>query len=335
MAGAQAVSTERGPKSELLKRAWNAFDRGDFDAARETLEEAVRIDPSDLEAVEALQQIYIEQSRWGSAVQLLSETIERMESEWSPREQFPWRMELFDAAKHVESEERLAELGAALFESAAAGGEDLWAPLISGERRAALESLLARAGPAIPLLEQWLYAPEGTGLRTEAIARIEAIGAGFGADRQTVRAAERLLHAAGEREAAYRVERTHREMNTAHETPREKDESRSARGLDLTLVGGHPALRSLSRRDLMADGAKNIREIPSAWEGARVERSIVATLSGSDLAVVIARQVAHTTSDQVRKVGNRIGVPIEVAHAASVGSIRRAVERFSGGHPRP
>jgi hypothetical protein len=185
----------------------------------------------------------------------------------------------------------------------------------------------------MPILEQWLFAPDATGLRGEALARIEAIGSGYGADPGSVRAAERLLHAVGEREAAYRVERAHEASSPARPRTASATDIPAARGLDLTLVGGHPALRSMSRRDLLGDGARNVREIPSAWEGARVERSIVATMSGSDLAVVIARQVAHATSDQVRKVGHRIGVPIEIAQAASVGSIRKAVERFSAARP--
>jgi hypothetical protein len=313
--------------------AWNAFEAGDFALARERFRRLVVQAPDDLDAVSALHQLYIDQERWSDAVELLAATIERMEPVWDPREQLPWRTALFEAAVRVEPSERVADLAAAVFEAAAAGGTDLWDRLLSGKQRAEIEPLLAHAETAMPVLEQWLFAPEATGLRGEALARIEAIGSGYGADPGSVRAAERLLHAAGEREAAYRVERAHESSSPAHPRTSSTADTPAARGLDLTLVGGHPALRSMSRRDLLGDGARNVREIPSAWEGARVERSIVATMSGSDLAVVIARQVAHATSDQVRKVGHRIGVPIEIAQAASVGSIRKAVERFSAARP--
>jgi hypothetical protein len=306
---------------------------GDFDLARERFRLLVTETPDDLEAVSVLHQLYIDQSRWSDAVDLLTATIERMEPSWEPREQFPWRTALFEAAIQAEPVERLTDLAAAIFETAAAGSSELWDRLLSGKLRAEIEPLLTQAETAMPILEQWLFAPDATGLRGEALARIEAIGSGYGADPDSVRAAERLLHAAGEREAAYRVERAHAASNLAHPRTPSAADAPAARGLNLTLVGGHPALRSMSRRDLLGDGARNIREIPSAWEGARVERSIVATMSGSDLAVVIARQVAHATSDQVRKVGQRIGVPIEIAQAASVGSIRRAVERFSSARP--
>jgi hypothetical protein len=47
-------------------------------------------------------------------------------------------------------------------------------------------------------------------------------------------------------------------------------------------------------------------------------------MAGSDLAILIGRQLAHSTADQVRTAAERYGVPLARAETAGVGSIRRA-----------
>jgi hypothetical protein len=85
----------------------------------------------------------------------------------------------------------------------------------------------------------------------------------------------------------------------------------------------------MARRDLATIGVGEVREIPPAWEATRDGRAVQATLAGSDLVVVVTRQIAHATADQVRTAAARSGIPVVEAETAGVTAIRRAVERFA------
>jgi hypothetical protein len=107
-----------------------------------------------------------------------------------------------------------------------------------------------------------------------------------------------------------------------------------ARAQTVTIAGGHPALRSLARRDLRAIGVTDVREIPPAWEATRHRRAVEATLSGSDLVVVIASQIAHSTFDQIRAAAARLDVAVVTTQSASVAAIRRVVDRAASDEDR-
>jgi hypothetical protein len=55
----------------------------------------------------------------------------------------------------------------------------------------------------------------------------------------------------------------------------------------------------------------------------RRERDILRLLNGCDLALMLVRQITHSTSDQVRKAADRLGVPVVFSNAASAVAIER------------
>jgi hypothetical protein len=174
-------------------------------------------------------------------------------------------------------------------------------------------------------------------LRDGAIARIEDYGHRNSADYELSRAAERILHATGATDAAYRVEASRQAADrNIHAVGRSPGPRRIANvaGLTVSLAGGHPALRAMARRDLIGAGVRDVKEIPPTWEATKDERAVQATMAGSDLAIIITRQISHSTSDQVRKAAARLGLPVVNADSASVSAIRRSVERHAVSHAK-
>ena len=112
-------------------------------------------------------------------------------------------------------------------------------------------------------------------------------------------------------------------------------------GLAVVLVGGHPALRRLVRVDLAAAGVADLRELPPAWEAHRPARAVRDLLAGADLAVLVWRQLGHSTAELVQQAAARLGVPVVRARTAGAGAVREAVEAFAaragaaGRWPRP
>jgi hypothetical protein len=172
--------------------------------------------------------------------------------------------------------------------------------------------------------EQQLLAPLETGLRERALVLIEALGH---RDASMARDAERLLHAAGAAKAAYRVERERRGVRPPQIVA--LDREASVAGLVIAVAGGHPRLRKMIRRDLTRIGISDFREIPAAFEANLGGRDVAAKLNGADLAVMIVRQIAHSTSDQVTSAAAKVGVPVAFAHSASIAGVRREVDAFA------
>lgn len=236
------------------------------------------------------------------------------------------RYETADAAGH----QRLAsEIGLEILEFAAeSGSPNLWSSLAAGGLLRRIEA--GASGPAslLDLLEQESYAPPETGIPAMALVRAEGTGHAWAHDPAVARTAERLLHAAGDPAAAYRVERSRRDANRDRDRRRASaTPDRFLTGRIVVIAGGHAPLRARVASMLRSAGAADVREIPSAKEGNRVQRDIDATVAGADLVVVVVRQMAHSTSDQVRLAAEKAGVPLVVAESAGTTGILRAVER--------
>lgn len=214
----------------------------------------------------------------------------------------------------------VADAAVALLESATMVGEPAWRRLMLDDQLADIERVLIEPESLLAGLEQELFAPVDLGLPERAVAMIEALGH---REPAIARDAERLLHATGATSAAYRIERGRKTPRSARVS---RPESRLAPRLTVAIAGGHPRLRAMIRRDLPSH---RIRDIPSKHEATSQGRDVAAKIAGSDLAVVIVRQIAHSTSDQVVTAAEKQSVPVAFATTASIASVRREVERFA------
>lgn len=219
---------------------------------------------------------------------------------------------------------RLLESLAGLNDTAA------WTELARADPLRLIDSLASDPVDRLDALEQLTFAPAASGLPARAIGAIEAIGHLARHDPPVSRAAERLLHDLQQVEAAYGVERARRGVARVEPPSPSATASLAPRfaGLTIVLAGGHPALRSLIARDLSRDGVRDVRDVPSAREAVRSGRDVAAVVGGVDLVVLLVRQLAHSTSDQVKDAARKAGVPVVVAERAGTSGVRRAVERW-------
>ena len=330
-AAARIVADDTANLSEVRWASRACFEANLFDCAQRGFARVVAADRFDDNDVAALQQIYADRGDNESIVALINRYLSHPGADLTPERRFAWLVSLFDAVVANAPESERADASIQLLEAAASAGDRAWAVVLEPKCRAVIEDAIREPSTALAAFEQFAYAPAETGLPAEAHVRLEDLGCRHAADRDVSRAAEQLLHALGQPAAAYRVEACRRaiERATASATPAVSPAPRSQRfGLVITVAGGHAALRSLARRDLVSLGVAEMREVPSAWEATRDTRSVHAMIAGSDLVVVIPRQIAHSTSDQVRKTADRFGVTVAQAETASVAAIYRAVERF-------
>ncbi len=217
-----------------------------------------------------------------------------------------------------------------VFEAAAFAGVDAWNALMYDGALAPLESKLTSSASMLAAYEQQLLAPPETGLRERALVLIEALGH---RDPIMARDAERLLHAAGEPKAAYRVEHGRRTIRARQ--PAAIEPGANVAGLVIAVAGGHPRLRKMIRRDLARVGVSDFREIPSAFEASRGGRAVAAKLGGADLTVVILRQISHSTSEQITAAAAKLGLPVVFSRSASIAGVRREVETFAAKRGEP
>jgi hypothetical protein len=314
--------------STLRRAAWQLFDAAQFELARRGFERLVASGDGDQDVVTALCQIYEDRREHGNVALVIDRFLREAGPDLPPARRLAWCAARFDALSADNSLPDLAPAALDLLEAAAAAGAHGWTIVLDPERWAALAAALRHPSVALSALEQLLYAPPDTGLPAQALAQIEAFGCRHATDRELARAAERLLHAFGASDAAYRVENRRRatEVRSEPEPPSNTyDASPPIRAQIVTIAGGHPALRSLARRDLRANGVAEVREIPPAWEATRHGRAVEATIAGSDLVVVIASQVAHSTFDQIRTAAARLNVTVATTQGASIAAIRRVV----------
>jgi hypothetical protein len=198
-----------------------------------------------------------------------------------------------------------------------AGWEGLDRPSLRDVVSRALEPSLV----GIEVAEQLLYATEGSGLPALAVQRLEGIGQAVAMDRDLSRMAERLLHFAGAVEAAYRVEAARKRFERTHD-PRERRRQSvvDLEGATVVIAGGHRMLRAHAGA-LIGEAGGAAREVPSRQEAVRRERDIVSVMQGASMALIVVPQIAHSTSDQVRRVGKRLGVPVGMVRSASARAI--------------
>ena len=221
------------------------------------------------------------------------------------------------------SDSERGERAVVLLETAALVGSAGWERLVVENLLEEIEASLSEPARMLSGFEQELFAPAETGLRDRALVLIEALGR---RDRSVARDAERLLHAAGEPRAAYRVEGGRR---TAPAATRPAATRNAVAGLIVVVAGGHSRLRKMVRRDLARSGIADVREIPAAFEASRVGRDIAAKLGGADLAVLIVRQIAHSTSTQVTVAAEKLGVPVAFSRSAGIAGVRTEIEAFA------
>lgn len=200
-----------------------------------------------------------------------------------------------------------------------------------GDRAARIAGWLRRAEPDPDLLESIALLPGDDELHTAAVSILTEAGI-TAPDRAAARDAERVLHAIGRKEDAYAIEQAWRGrravVRPAHEP---HAPARSTLPAIVALAGGYPALRAAIRFDLVRAGVREVREIPSRFEGSRTTSQVRATLTSCQVAVLIVRQVDHSTSDAVRTAAAAVGIPVVMAERTSITSVRRALLRIGGG----
>ncbi|CAN5633683.1 hypothetical protein BH24CHL4_BH24CHL4_12320 [soil metagenome] len=207
--------------------------------------------------------------------------------------------------------------------AAAVAGEPGWTRLDQPSLRGLIMARIVLSFAGLEIAEQLLYAPVTTGWPATALQRIEAIGSSAQGDTELARAAERLLHDFGEPEAAYRVERIRRSWKQERKRRPVREGSRKRRplhGVTVAIGGGHPGLRANVGRQVDQLGGA-VREIPSRFEAVRRDKDVVDILRGADIAVVIIPQIAHSTSDQIKRAAAKLSVPVISAPSASAPSI--------------
>jgi hypothetical protein len=262
------------------------------------------------------------------AIQTLSTYLDQDSPNLDPRARTSLTRLLFELSVQA-NDLAIRQDAALLWIGAIAGDRDeAWLPILDPSTRSLLDASFPEPRDQLEWIEMLASAPTATGLRVQAFSLIEEFGHRHAADPTLARDAERLLHALGTPEAAYRVEQSRRSLEPkSGKTTRKPhaDDDLRLNGWIIGIAGGHPAMRQLIRNDLIRAGAKEVREIPPRWEASRSGREITALLSGVDVAVLIGRHIAHSTVDQVKRGAEQTGVPVITSLTASASSVRRAL----------
>ena len=250
--------------------------------------------------------------------------IEAGQNSLDPNELFRYRMLFFDVAVVSTSDPMIhGQMAEALLAATIDVGAPAWEAIRSSSRLDEIERLALASENAIELLELLAYAPDA-GLRAFALSQIESSGMralDSGSDSRTY---ERLLHAIGASADAYRLEsaRKRRMPDDSDEKPGPAAEPTKPAFRVVAIAGGHAQLRGTAAVLLHRHGVGTV-QIPSSLEAVRRERDIVHLLQGCDLAVLLVRQITHSTSDQVRKAAERLNVPTAFSNALSAVAIER------------
>ena len=212
-----------------------------------------------------------------------------------------------------------------VLEETAAAGQPAWLALAAENGFERTQQALTSTDDELLIAEQLAYAPRATSWHLLGVATLERIGM-YEVERSRI--AERLLHGLGETEAAYRVERARKRITRAPQPDplgAMTNPTAAHTGQRIVLAGGHPALRSAVARHIEGRDGR-VREIPSKFEAVRRDRQISQLVASSDLAIIIIRQIAHSTSDQVKRAAIRTGVPWRPALSPSVAGILAAID---------
>lgn len=218
-----------------------------------------------------------------------------------------------------------SRVGAALrlLTSVAGAGEESWPVVLASGRLDEIGRLASSGTGAEEMLELLAYAPD-PGTRDLALSQMEAGGLRLLDGNGDSRSLERLLHGVGASDAAYRLE-TERKRRSALVTPGGAHAGVATPALRwqrIALAGGHAQMRATAAHLLKRHGI-DVVQIPSSLEAVRRERDVTQALQGCDAALLLVRQVTHSTSDQVRSAAGRLGIPVIFSNALSAVAIER------------
>ena len=250
--------------------------------------------------------------------------VEERQDALSPLEVFRFRALFFDLAM-VSTTDPLVrqETAAGLLTGAVEAGQPAWEAIRASSRLDEIERLALAHGTGIELLELLAYAPDA-GMRGFAINQIESAGIRVLDSQADSRSFERLLHAIGATEEAYRLESARKDRLAGASSGREAylvgRDTLSYRVV--AIAGGHAQLRRTAAGLLLRHGIETV-PIPSSLEAVRRERDIVQLLQRCDLAILLVRQITHSTSDQVRKAAEKLGIPVVFSNALGAVAIER------------
>jgi hypothetical protein len=318
------------PGDRKAREGLRRFEAGDSPGALELLHQAMALGVSRIESVEVYLALAAGTGQHGieAAERFLAD--ERLDI--APLDQAQLRAEILRASSESDPGfDTEAQRLIAMLQAVASAGPDGWEIVENPEMRSVIDRHLMPSSAGVAVAEQLLYAPAETGWPAIALESIETIGLAAIHDLELARASERLLHAAGMPEAAYRIEQIRRIQ--AQPEPRTRrspshTERLSLSGQAVAIAGGHPALRAMIASEITSLGG-SIREIPSRHEAVRRDKDIMDALRGAGVAVVIIPQIAHSTSDQVKRAAGRLLIPVIIAPSASVQSIVALVTRWS------
>ncbi len=251
-------------------------------------------------------------------------SIDHLGGQIEPSGLFEYRVLCFDMAVVSTTDHRLqVETAASLLTCAIESGGSAWMAILDSPRIDEIERLAQKTEFGIELLELLAYAPNvdvrGFAVNSIELAGIRALGRG-----KDSRSFERLLHAIGATTDAYRLESARKQRRAA---PRGQSTVGETNHVTpkfhlVAIAGGHAQLRGTAAILLQRHGI-GIVQIPSSREAVRRERDIIGLLQGCDLAMLLVRQITHSTSDQVRKVAERLNIPVIYSNALSAVAIER------------
>jgi hypothetical protein len=310
----------------LETEAVAAFEAGDFETSQSAYLRLFESGAARPDHIEILATLFLEAGDPLAAIDAIDRFLDQQAGEIDVRDNTMLARMRFEAARQIGDPE--IQLSAAHEWLEAMIGEGGDAPVLDPDSRAILEGVFIESLDRLDWFEYLAQAPRESGLPVQALALIEAFGMSHGNDPGVARKAERLLHALGASEAAYRVEHNRRTLSPkpkSAQSKADKEDKLNIAGWIIAIAGGHPAMRKLIETDLMRAGAKEIREIPPRWEGSRSGRDINQLLSGADVAVLIGRQISHSTVDQIKRGATISGVPVITSLTASTSGLRRAL----------
>ena len=323
--------------ADLCAGAWRLFEDGDFSGALDAFLTLNAHGAVGAPERDALVELLIDRGEIEKAIGIIDDAIERMETGAGEQEYIGLLARRFDLATAfgVDSDRR-REAALPLLEALAASENPLlWTEHLTPARLEGVDLVFPMPADLLDALEQLTYAPAETGFPERARAGIEAIGLLKAEDAAVSRSAERLLHALGDAAAGYRIEHA-RKAAALRQTPaspaQQETEPRAKAefaGLRVALAGGHPGLRAVIQRDLARSGVAEVRSIPSAKEASRAGRDVKSVVAGSDVVVLLVRQLAHSTEAQVRRAAAQTDVTVVVADSAGIGGVHRALTRYA------
>ena len=208
-------------------------------------------------------------------------------------------------------------------------GEWGWVSIRSN-RLTEIEQLALATEDGVELLELLAYAPD-VDVRQFAVSGLSSAGMralGNGADSRQF---ERLLHGVGATVEAYRLEGARKLHRTKATSRSERSQMSAPKPVHrvIAIAGGHARMRRTAA-SLLEPHGMTVVSIPSSREAVRRAHDILQVLRGCDAVVLVVRQITHSTSDQVRKTAERLGIPVIFSDAVSGLALERQLIESDG-----